>query len=201
MEDTVDVTVYLERIRTGSYLTKVIEVPRHLNNKDKVTFLNMYLYKFYDRTHFEPCDESIRDLGLNDTRDGKPRKLWMYLRIFAKAQGIIFAETFDEPELKQYRKYLPVYASKLNKHLQELFGIKESIYTSHYKKKKPLPGERARLQNGHLGKKIKRKVGYETNIMFSDVTQFVGTKPKPKEQSKSEEIGEMFQGFGEYEKY
>jgi hypothetical protein len=66
MDDTVDVTVYLERTRTGSYLTKVIEVPRHLNNKDKVRFLNVYLDKFYDRTYFEPSDESIRDLGLND---------------------------------------------------------------------------------------------------------------------------------------
>ena len=64
--DTVDVTVYLERIKTGSYLTKIIEVPRHLNNKDKVRFVNVYLDKFHDRTHFEPTDESIRDLGLND---------------------------------------------------------------------------------------------------------------------------------------
>ena len=66
MDDTVDVTVYLERLRTGSYLTKVIEVPHHLNNKDKVRFLNVYLEKFYNRTYFEPSDESIRDLGLND---------------------------------------------------------------------------------------------------------------------------------------
>lgn len=116
-------------------------------------------------------------LGLRGNReDGKPKKLWAYLTCFAKAQGVISAKTFDDPELK---KDLITYASKLNKYLQGLFGINESIYKGHYKK----------------------KMRYDTKIMFSDATQIVGTKTKNKEQSKSEEIGEMFQKFEEHEKF
>ena len=126
------------------------------------------------KTPFGENRFGYRDLGLEYEKANKPKRVWTYLKVFAKAQGIISAKTFDDPELK---KDLITYASKLNKYLQGLFGINESIYKGHYKK----------------------QMRYDTKIMFSDATQIVGTKPKNKEQNKLEEIGEMFQEFEEYD--
>jgi len=136
------------------------------------------------------------DLGLKDERNDKPKKLWTYIVIICKTNGFVSAENFRDLDRINAAGQLVTYASKLNKHLQELFGIKESIYTSHYKKKKPLPGERARLLNGHLEKKIKRTKGYKTKIKFSDATLVAPATKK----TATEEVEEIFQERqGEYQ--
>jgi hypothetical protein len=90
---------------------------------------------------------SYHQLGLADGRSssGKPKVLWRLLKLFAENNGFISSNT------EGYHPELPDNAKRLNKHLQKLFGIKESIYTAHYKKLK----------------------GYETKIFFSDQTKIV----------------------------
>lgn len=201
-----------EKIKSDLIEKAVFKKDAALNIKNELSITDLEIKKEQKRTVF-PCEpgtkwediritliseETVRiktpssedrsfgysDLGLKYERNNKPKKLWTYLKAFAKAQGVISAKTFnDDPELK---KDLIIYASKLNKHMQRFFGIEESIFTSHYKK---------------IIKDKKPTKGYQTKIMFSDATQIVGTKPKTKEQSQSDEIGETFQKFAEHEKF
>ena len=86
---------------------------------------------------------TYHQIGLADGRSSnKPTILWKLLKIFAQSQGKI------KPNTDDYRPELPDTAKRLNKHLQGLFGISDSIYRGHYKAKK----------------------GYETKIFFSDKT-------------------------------
>ena len=75
---------------------------------------------------------SYHQLELADGRipSGKATILWTLLKSFAKNNGFISPNTDD------YDPKLPDTAKRLNKHLQKLFGIEESIYTDHYKKLK-----------------------------------------------------------------
>jgi hypothetical protein len=93
------------------------------------------------------CVCSYHELGMADnrTRDKKPGLLWELLRLFAKYQGFISSKN------PKYDPKLPDTAKRLNKHLQELFGIDDQLYTGHYKSQK----------------------GYKTKIFFSDQTQIV----------------------------
>jgi hypothetical protein len=86
---------------------------------------------------------TYHELGLSDKRKGDaPTMLWRFLKVFAQNDGFICRENPD------YDPLLPDSAKRLNKHLQNLFGIKESIYSGHYK----------------------RVGGYKTKIKFSDQT-------------------------------
>lgn len=68
-------------------------------------------------------------LELTDKRKGdQPTVLWPLLRLFIKERGTISSQT------PNYNPKLPDTTKRLNRHLKELFGIKESIYTGHYKK-------------------------------------------------------------------
>ena len=69
--------------------------------------------------------------------------LWELFKLFAKNQGYI-TRTNDE-----YDPKLPDTAKRLNKHLQTIFNIHDSIFTDRYKTEK----------------------GYRTKIFFSDQTQ------------------------------
>jgi len=83
------------------------------------------------------------ELGMKDKRVGdKPTMLWALLKIFANSQGFISSQN------SKYDPKVPDTAKRLNAHLKKLFGIKESIYTAHYKKEK----------------------AYRTKIKFSDQT-------------------------------
>lgn len=74
---------------------------------------------------------SYHELGMSDKRDGsKPTQIWLLLKSFAKFTGRIDSET------GRYNPKRPDIAKRLNKHLKDLFGIKESIYKYHYKKHK-----------------------------------------------------------------
>jgi len=83
-------------------------------------------------------------LNMEDKRSGnKPTVVWKLLILFAENQGNISSQSIV------YDPRLPDTAKRLNKHLQKLFGIPESIYIGHYKSLK----------------------GYKTKIFFSDQTQ------------------------------
>jgi hypothetical protein len=86
---------------------------------------------------------SYHEVGMSDKRSAnKPTMLWSLFEIFAKNQGFI------SPDNIEYDPKLPDTAKRLNKHLQDLFDIRESIFTDHYKAEK----------------------GYKTKIFFSDQT-------------------------------
>lgn len=86
---------------------------------------------------------SYHQLGFSDKRKlNTPTVLWPLVKRFAENQGEVSAGN------SSYSKNLQDTAKRLNKHLQDLFGIHESIYVGSYKK------ERA----------------YRTRIFFSDKT-------------------------------
>lgn len=88
---------------------------------------------------------TYHQLGLQDKRSGdKPKKLWALLQLFAKRTGFLHSENIPHG----YDPKLTDTAKRLNKHLQKLFGIQESIYRGHYKK----------------------EGGYRTKIKFEDKT-------------------------------
>ena len=83
------------------------------------------------------------ELGMSDKRSGnKPTMLWGLLKIFAKNHGIV------ESQNVKFDRKLPDTANRLNKHMQSLFVINDTIFEGHYKKIK----------------------GYKTKIIFSDQT-------------------------------
>lgn len=87
---------------------------------------------------------SYHELGMSDKRDGsKPTQIWLLLKLFAKFTGRIDSKT------DKYDPKRPDIAKRLNKHLKDLFGIKESIYMYHYKTHK----------------------AYITKLVFSDQTE------------------------------
>jgi hypothetical protein len=87
------------------------------------------------------CRSSYHELGMSDKRSGnKPTLLWALFKLFAQNQGYISTTNV------KYDSVLPDTAKRLNKHLQNLFKIPESIFTGHYKVEK----------------------GYRTKIFFSD---------------------------------
>ena len=86
---------------------------------------------------------TYHQLGLQDKRAGdRPTKLWSLLALFAKRTGFLHSENIS------YDDKLPDTAKRLDKHLQNLFGINERIYAGHYKK----------------------EGGYRTKIRFEDNT-------------------------------
>jgi hypothetical protein len=86
---------------------------------------------------------SYHELGMSDKRSGnKTTMLWALFKLFAQYQGHI------TPTNTEYNPRLPDTAKRLNRHLQDLFDIHESIFKDHYKKEK----------------------GYKTKIYFSDQT-------------------------------
>ncbi len=87
---------------------------------------------------------TYHELGMSDKRSGdKPKIIWELFKIFSKNQGRISS---DNPK---YDPRLPDTAKRLNRHLKDLFEIKDSIYKGHYRK-------------------MKR---YETKIIFSNQTE------------------------------
>ena len=92
---------------------------------------------------------SYQEIGLLDGRSKtKPTMLWTLLKTFAECQGSISSKS------KKYDPALPDAAKRLNKHLQNLFGIRDSIYSGHYKSEK----------------------GYRTKLFFSDETGIIKEK-------------------------
>jgi len=68
-------------------------------------------------------------LGFADRRSGdKPIRMWATLLVFARFSGEISREN------PHYERKLTDNARLLNKHLKKVFGINESIFTSHYRK-------------------------------------------------------------------
>ena len=84
-----------------------------------------------------------------DLADGRKKKgcgvLWVLFSSFAENQGFISGQN------SEYMSNLTDNAKRLNTHLQQLFGIDESIYKAHYKKER----------------------GYRTKIIFSDATNVI----------------------------
>jgi hypothetical protein len=80
-----------------------------------------------------PVGESFftyAELDMSDKRSGdKPTLLWELLKIFAEKGGEVSSKNVV------YDRRLPDTAKRLNKHMMNLFGIEESIYTGHYKSK------------------------------------------------------------------
>jgi hypothetical protein len=114
---------------------------------------------------------SYHQLELADGRipSGKATMLWILLKLFCINNGFISPNTDD------YDPKLPDTAKRLNKHLQKVFGIKESIYKDHYKKLKTLykDPEKYPAQDVQTTTKSQRVKGYETEIFFSDQTKVV----------------------------
>jgi hypothetical protein len=87
---------------------------------------------------------TYHQLGLQDKRRGdRHTMLWLWLKLFAVSEGFISSKT-----LPRYDPKLPDVAKRLNKKLQEVFGIQDSIYTGHFK----------------------RENGYRTKIKFENQT-------------------------------
>jgi hypothetical protein len=110
---------------------------------------------------------TYHQLGMSDKRSGnKPTVLWFLFTQFCKNQGLI------SPKDPGYIDDLAKAASRLNIHLEKLFGINESIYTGHYKKLKRIYSdqEKAPHQDTKTTSKVPRTVGYKTRIFFSDQT-------------------------------
>jgi len=104
------------------------------------------------------------ELGLSDKRKGdSPTVLWVQLTEFAKHKGIISGKE------GKYVKQLPVISKRLNKHLQELFGIPDTIYKAHYRKYHK----------------------YETKIQFHDSRDPMHKKPDA--EPLKNDIEEIFQ--------
>lgn len=86
---------------------------------------------------------SYHGLGFVDKRKGdKPTALWGLLKILAQNQGTI------SPQNSEFKSTLLDTTKRLNKHLQGLFGINESIFAGSYRREK----------------------AYRSRIMFSDQT-------------------------------
>lgn len=100
---------------------------------------------------------TYHQLGMQDKRRGdQPTQLWALLVLFAKNQGVISLQDYELSKDRLYKAgsnktVLFDCAKRLNSHLKELFGIEESIYKAHYRKKRR----------------------YDTRIVFSDRTQVV----------------------------
>jgi hypothetical protein len=85
------------------------------------------------------------NLGMSNKKNDKPTVLWTVFIALAKNHGRVTAE---DMEYHDDRERLFSASKRLNKHLQKLFGINESIFKYHYNKHKR----------------------YETKIFFSDQT-------------------------------
>ncbi len=99
---------------------------------------------------------TYQELGMKDKRNGKPKMIWGLIVLFAKNQGVItnddlkkFTKIRQAQTTKNTNMTFSDHTKQLNKHLKDLFGINESIFKYHFKKKKR----------------------YETKIIFSDQTQ------------------------------
>lgn len=112
-------------------------------------------------------------LNMYDKRMGnRPTMLWGLLTLFAKNGGFISSRS------EEYNPTLQSTAKRLNKHLQNLFNIRGSIYESHYKKlkrfpvdpieKKKMPEQDLLTTQNERGLK-----GYKTKIFFSDQTTVI----------------------------
>jgi hypothetical protein len=105
---------------------------------------------------------TYHELGMVDRRSGdRPTMIWELMKLFAEHSGFIASHNI------KYDPKLPDTARRLNKHLQKLFGIRDSIYTGHYKKEK----------------------GYRTKIRFDDLRATASSKV---EHGLTEEIEEEF---------
>jgi hypothetical protein len=92
---------------------------------------------------------TFHQIGLANKRSPlKPIMLWALLKKFCQNHGEISRTN------SQYDSKLPDTAKRLNKHLQNIFGINDSIYKYHYKTKKC----------------------YMTKIIFSDATNIIQPK-------------------------
>jgi hypothetical protein len=86
---------------------------------------------------------SYHELGLANIKSGKPKIGWHILKLFAIYSGRLDDQIEESAKrillndfnIDYYRK-LPNYTKRLNKHLKEFFGIKDSIFKYHYKKSK-----------------------------------------------------------------
>jgi hypothetical protein len=86
---------------------------------------------------------SYHQLGMVNTKTGKPKIVWHILKLFAAYTGRLDSSIpesvkrvlLSDFNIDYYRK-LPDYTKRLNKHLKELFRIKDSIFKYHYKKYK-----------------------------------------------------------------
>ena len=104
------------------------------------------------------------ELGFSDKRKGdSPTVLWVQLTEFAKHKGIISGKD------SKYIKQLPIIAKRLNKHLQELFGLPDTIYKAHYRKYHK----------------------YETKIQFQDSREPMHKRPDA--EPLKNDIEEIFQ--------
>lgn len=134
-------------------------------NRIKITLLSDDVIKI-DTPHLSGRRFHYAELGFKDGRSGgDPSKLWTYLKAFAREHGCISPTSTSDSNAKEK---LVVYASKLNKHLQNLFGIKGNIYEEPYK-------------NKHQ---------YKTKIFFSDETQVVD---KLSDQRETSEVDQEFE--------
>lgn len=96
---------------------------------DQVTFILKGDDLVYVKTPKGEARVRYDSLKFADRRRGdKPKEIWRIFELFAKQSGEISREN------PQYDRYLADKASDLNKHMQKVFSIKESIFTGHYRK-------------------------------------------------------------------
>ena len=108
---------------------------------------------------------TYHELGMSDKRTGdKPTMLWALLKLFAEKKGFISSQNVE------YDPKLPDTAKRLNKHLQGLFGIQDSIYQAHYRKEK----------------------GYRTKIKFSDARQSTIISKSADEDESLQNVKDIF---------
>jgi len=111
----------------------------------KITLINDGVVMIKTPSGRKRCTYHDLDMADERTRDKRPVVLWSLLSFFAKNQGYISRQNDD------YYRILPDTTKRLNKKLQMIFGIKESIFHGHYKTEK----------------------GYRTKIFFSDKTSTI----------------------------
>lgn len=145
-----DVEKYEKEKGLGNYSTTVGDTPKEIvSGNDKVSEIQeQKVFPCKPGTKWEDIkitlidENTIRvktpqregrftyhELGMSDKRKGNPpTTLWILLRLFAENKGNISSNNIN------YISTLPSTAKRLNKHLQKVFGIKDSIYKYHYKK-------------------------------------------------------------------
>ena len=137
-----------ESIPNDQFKTTVFPCPpgTKLKWKDiKITLISKDVVNI--ETPLGPRRFSYHELDMADkrTRLKKPTVLWGLLKMFAEHHGFISSQN------PKYDPNLPDTAKRLNRCLQDFFGIYDSIFTDHYKAEK----------------------GYKTKIFFSDKTKVV----------------------------
>jgi len=100
---------------------------------EEITITLMSCEKVQIKTPVKTGLYTYHSLDMQNKKQGdKPKKIWYLLVVFCYHTGRIDADSKLSPEIA---KNLLSLTKQLNAHLKQVFGIKDSIFKYHYKKK------------------------------------------------------------------